>query len=200
MSRPSLLIYTKPPLMGLAKTRLAAGLGRTEARRIAGFLLSHTLRTVRASGCNVTLHVSPDRAAGQPGRFFRTSYRLRPQGPGTLGERLSRGFDEAPPGPVLFIGADAPGLTPALLRRAVRLLNRHDAVFGPAEDGGFWLLGLHKRPGATAPFAGVRWSGPHALSDVRANLPSSFRLGLLPVLQDVDEAKDWRQWTANNFH
>lgn len=194
MSRPSLLIYTKPPVMGLSKTRLARGLGRTEARRIAGYLLSHTLRTVRASGCEVTLHVAPDSAAGQPGRFARTPFHLRPQGPGSLGDRLARGFDEAPPGPVLFIGADAPGLTPALLRNALRLLARNDAVFGPAEDGGFWLFGLHKRIGARAPFADVRWSGPHAMQDVWANLPPHARVGLLPMLADIDEADDWYAW------
>jgi glycosyltransferase A (GT-A) superfamily protein (DUF2064 family) len=79
----------------------------------------------------------------------------------------------------------------------VRALRRHDAVFGPAEDGGFWLFGVNKHPGLPSLFDNVRWSGPHALADVRANLPSSARLSLLQTLQDIDDKNDWKRWSRN---
>jgi len=189
----TLLVYAKPPRMGLAKTRLAKGLGPAPARRIATFTLARTLQAARASGCAVTIYVAPDRAVRTPGGFG--GFGLAPQGPGGLTERLSRGLREAPPGPVMFIGADAPDLTAGHLRRAAAMLRRHDAVFGPARDGGFWLFGLHKRPGQTPPFDGVRWSGPYALADVRRRLPDGARVGLLEELIDIDEAADWRDWT-----
>lgn len=195
MTRARLLIYAKPPRMGLAKTRLATGLGRTAARRIAHFTLARTMRAVRGSGLEAVLYLAPDGALGETlGGIWPAGLPRRSQGSGTLTERLSRGLAEAPPGPVLFIGTDAPGISAALLRRAERLLARNDAVFGPASDGGFWLFGLNKRHGTPSPFANVRWSGPHAMQDVWSNLPANASVGLLPVLADIDEAGDWRAW------
>lgn len=199
MRPATLLVFAKPPRIGLSKTRLAKGLGKTAARRIAGFTLARTLKAARASGCAVTLLVSPDgliRQAGA-GRIF-ASMPLQPQGPGGLTKRLSLGLRNAPPGPVLFIGTDAPDMTAACLRRAARLLRRSDAVFGPALDGGFWLFGLNKGPRTRSPFHDVRWSGPHAMEDVRSNLPPMSRIGLLDPLIDIDEADDWRAWTRRD--
>jgi uncharacterized protein len=202
MMRPArLLIFAKPPRMGLAKTRLAAGMGRTEARRIAHFTLARTMRAVRASGLEAALYLAPDRALTETlGGIWPVSMPRFSQGSGTLTERLGKGLADSPNGPVLFIGTDAPDISAAHLRQAVRALRRRDAVFGPAEDGGFWLFGVNKRPGLPDPFHNVRWSGPHALADVRANLPLSCRPALLQTLQDVDEVTDWRKWSHNNFH
>ncbi|HBF90659.1 MAG: hypothetical protein CME99_04765 [Hyphomonas sp.] len=200
MRRARLLIYAKPPRMGLAKTRLAAGMGRTEARRIAHFTLARTMRAAAASGLDVSLYLSPDRALGEtlggllPPHLPRVS-----QGPGTLTEKLAKGLADSPNGPVMFIGTDAPDISPALLLRAERLLSRNDAIFGPATDGGFWLFGLNKRPGLPPMFENVRWSGPHAMADLRKNLPSGFRVALLPTLQDVDTKEDWKIWSADNL-
>lgn len=188
----TLFIFVKPPRIGLAKTRLARTLGRAEARRIAHFTLACTLRAAGASRLEAVLAIAPD--AHIHARLWPRAFARFAQGPGDLTERLTRAFKAAPNGPVFFIGADAPDLSPALLRAAGRTLNRHDAVFGPARDGGFWLFGLHKRARTPAPFGGVRWSGPHALSDVRDRLPSKARVGYLPTLTDIDEAEDWRDW------
>jgi len=195
MRPASLLVFVKPPRMGLSKTRLAKGAGQTAARRIAAFTLARTLRAARASGCEVAVYVAPDAAARrQSERRTFQGLPLRPQGPGGLTERLGRGLHAAPPGPVLFIGADAPDVTAGRLRRAAALLRRRDAVFGPARDGGFWLFGMHKRPGSRAPFDGVRWSGPHAMEDVWSRLPEGSRIGLLEPLIDIDEIADWKEW------
>ncbi|PKP83450.1 MAG: hypothetical protein CVT79_01205 [Alphaproteobacteria bacterium HGW-Alphaproteobacteria-18] len=191
----SLLIFAKPPRMGLSKTRLAEGLGPGEARRIASFTLAVTLRAAKASGLNVKVYTTPDGlAATQQGRAAFGGLPVRPQGPGTLTQRLERGFNEAPPGMVFFIGSDAPDITPGHLRSAVRGLMRHDAVFGPALDGGFWLFGMHKGPQTRSPFRRVRWSGPHAMEDVWSQLPEHARVWLLPPLIDIDAAPDWDNW------
>ncbi len=191
-TRATLFIFVKPPRIGVSKTRLARSLGRTEARRIASFTLAQTLRAARTANLQITLAIAPDseiHAAHWPRDFRRT-----PQGLGDLTDRLTRAFNAAPNGPVFFIGADAPDLSPAYLRAAQNALHRSDAVFGPARDGGFWLFGLHKKARTRAPFDGVRWSGPHALSDVRARLSASSRIAYLETLIDIDEAGDWRDW------
>lgn len=195
MTERTVLIFAKPPRMGLSKTRLAAGLGRTEAARIARFAMARTLRVTTDRRWQTVLYAAPDAALGEtlgglwPLRLARAS-----QGVGDLGDRLTRGLEDSPSGLVIFIGADAPDVTPALLWQAFSALKRHDAVFGPSTDGGFWLFGLNKRARTTSPFSPVRWSGPHAMDDVRANLPEAARVALLPTLIDIDEAEDWTNW------
>ena len=199
MPRPTLLVYAKPPRIGLAKTRLARGMGRAGARRIATFTQACTLRAASRSGCDVILYAAPDTTLREPASSLWPAHLpRRSQGHGTLGERLEKGWREAPPGPVLFIGTDAPDISTALLREAVRQLSRHDAVFGPAEDGGFWLFGMHKGPGARSPFRRVRWSSPHAMEDVWSHLPDHATIGLLPVLMDIDQLSDWRAWNRRD--
>lgn len=198
MRMATVLIFAKPPRMGLAKTRLARGLGSpTQARRIASMTLSRTLRTVSQVPARAILYIAPDHALTDPmGEPMHQRFTRRSQGDGDLTARLNRGLSEAPIGPVLFIGADAPDLSPKLLRRAVCSLHRHDSVFGPARDGGFWLFGLNKTSRTRSPFHDCRWSGPHAMEDVWRNLPESARVDVLPRLIDIDEAQDWRDWTA----
>lgn len=196
MKRTTLLIYAKPPRIGLAKTRLAKDLGGTESRRIAHFTMARTFNAARAEdGWGTRLYVSPDRAKHESvGGIWPAHIPRFSQGKGTLTHRLQRGLDEAPIGPVLFIGCDAPDLSSALLRGAIRTLQNNDAVFGPARDGGFWLFGINKTARTKSPFKGVRWSGPHAMEDVWSNLPEHAHVALLPMLIDIDDANDWKSW------
>ena len=88
----------------------------------------------------------------------------------------------------VLVGSDIPGLGPADIAAAFHALGRADAVFGPAEDGGYWLVGLGpRRP--ERPFAAVRWSTRHALADTLANFRGR-RLALLRRLRDGDTAAD----------
>lgn len=116
--------------------------------------------------------------------------RLFAQSRGDLGVRLRAALRATPRGPVVIIGADAPALRRRHIRAAFRSLERADAVFGPATDGGFWLVGLARRKPAPRLFENVRWSGPYALEDARASLPAGFAVGLLETLRDVDEPED----------
>ena len=120
MRRAHLLIYAKPPRIGLAKTRLARSLGsRAQARRIAMMTLSRTMRAALRGPWTPILYTAPDSALGEslggiwPARVMRKS-----QGLGDLTARLDKGLRETPPGPVLFIGADAPDISPGLIRRS----------------------------------------------------------------------------------
>jgi len=199
MRRAQLLIYAKPPRIGLAKTRLARSLGSpAQARRIAMMTLARTMRAAMHGAWTPILYTAPDSALSESlGGVWPAHLERRSQGQGDLTQRLNRGLHEAAPGPVLFVGADAPDLSPALIRRAIVALNTHDAVFGPASDGGFWLFGLNKTARNKSPFEPVRWSGPHAMADVRRNLPSGSKVAVLPTLIDLDEAEDWKSWNRD---
>lgn len=193
--KQTVLIFAKPPLIGLSKTRLARSLGKAEARRIARMTMARTLREVRDDRWETILYAAPDTyLADGFGRLWPQDLVRRSQGTGDLTARLNKGLSEASLGQVLFIGADAPDIRRSHIADAFRALKTHDAVFGPASDGGFWLFGLNKRSRTASPFAPVRWSGPHAMADVRANLGSDVQVAELPTLIDIDEAEDWWAW------
>lgn len=181
--------------MGFSKTRLAKSLSKTEAQRIARFSMNRTLRACRNPTWTVRLYTTPARVLKWSlGGLWRDDLERRDQGSGDLTDRLEKGLTEAPLGKVLFIGADAPDLNAAFLARAFKALDGHDAVFGPASDGGFWLFGLKKTVRTPSPFHKVRWSTEHALEDVRRNLPTPSSISYLPQLVDIDTADDWKTW------
>lgn len=105
---------------------------------------------------------------------------------------MARVLRELPPGPVVIVGSDIPGIGAAQVEQAFRRLGDHDWVLGPAGDGGYWLIGARRRPALRLPFQGVRWGGPHARADTLANLKRR-RVALLGELDDVDTGADLRR-------
>lgn len=193
----TLLIFAKPPRMGLSKTRLVRGLGAAEAMRIARWTTRQSIRAADDPRWQTILYAAPDKyLADTLGGLWPTSLPRASQGFGGLTERMNKGLGDAPTGAVLMVGTDIPDISSALIWRGFKALQAHDAVFGPAADGGFWLFGINKRTGTGSPFGNVRWSGPHAMADVRDNLPKHAAVALLPMLIDIDEAEDWATWRA----
>ncbi len=191
-----LVIMAKQPVMGRVKTRLAAAVGASEATRAYRVMLADILRRLAGDRRWITwLAVSPDWAARPACWQGDFKPRLIAQGPGELGRRMQSLMDRLPPGPAVIVGSDIPAIAPDDIARAFHALAGRDAVFGPASDGGYWLVGLARRR-PERPFAGVRWSSPDALADTRANL-SGCRVGLLRTLADIDTAEDHRAWRRN---
>ncbi|MEN9630523.1 MAG: hypothetical protein RJA10_3751 [Pseudomonadota bacterium] len=189
----TVIVFAKAPVAGLAKTRLAPALGAEGAAQLARRLLHHTVRQALAAGLGpVDLCVTPHQQhddftalAAHPG------LQLSDQGDGDLGARMARALERrlASSPAALLIGTDAPSLDAATLQQAARLLQSHDAVFGPAADGGYVLVGL-KRP-APELFDGMRWSHPAVMADTRQRLASAGLNHIeMPVLHDIDEPAD----------
>lgn len=194
--RPTLFVFLKPPRMGLAKTRLAHDIGPVEAQRINRYCHARAMRAARGGPWRTILAVAPDvMTTADPGGLWPERFERWPQGRGDLGDRLARAFRSAPPGPVAVIGTDAPDMSAQLIRRAFKRLQGHDVVFGPADDGGFWLFAagseLRRRGLAFSP---VRWSSPHAMADLVATLPAQSRIAQLPMLIDLDDAASLQKW------
>jgi rSAM/selenodomain-associated transferase 1 len=178
----------KLPVAGAVKTRLAREIGVAGATRFARHAAVALLQRVGFDRrWQTTLAVAPDH--GLRSRVWPRGMARMPQGGGDLGARMQRVFTSTPPGPVLIVGTDVPGIRPAHIAQAFRLLGRDEAVFGPAMDGGYWLVGLKRRPRVLRPFANVRWSSPHALADTLANL-AGRAVAFVATLSDVDDARD----------
>lgn len=193
----TLIIMLKLPQPGRVKTRLGRDLGMVGAAWWFRHQSARLLRRLRDPRWHIVLAVSPDNSV--PSTVWPADLPRIPQGRGDLGQRMAWMLAAMPPGPVCLIGADIPDISRTHIARAFAALGNHDAVFGPAMDGGYWLVGLkHPKRQPRDLFADVRWSSKHALSDSLATL-SGHRVAITDQLRDVDTAADLQKGTPNIF-
>jgi hypothetical protein len=186
------VLFVRAPERGRGKRRLARAIGDGAALAFERAMLALLLRRLgRDRRWRLRLAVTPERACRRR-RLWPQNLPVTGQGRGDLGVRMRRALMRCPPGPSLLVGSDIPALSAAHIAAAFRLLGRHDLVFGPAEDGGFWLYGARRSP-QPPPFGRVRWSGPEALADVLSTLPRRLSVGFAARLADVDDGQSYRR-------
>jgi len=186
------MVFAKAP--DEAKTRLIPALGAEGAAALHRRLVMHCLRAAGDSRLgSVELWCAPD--TSDP--FFRECERrlrisLRAQGEGDLGARMQRAFESAlvHAARAILVGSDIPALSAQYLRDAERALaGGDDVVIGPAEDGGYVLVGLSRCDPEL--FRGIPWGGPKVLPETRRRIAAlGWRLHELPALWDVDRPED----------
>lgn len=190
----TVILFARTSRLGRGKRRLARDAGDIAAWRFYRGAVARSTRIVaREAGWRGCVALDPSRATARPGPPFAPGpgRRLprRAQHGRDLGERMLHALREAPPGPVVLVGADIPDLSAPALRRALVACRAADLVFGPATDGGFWLIGCKRRPSPRM-FAGVPWSTDAALTAAMAAAPRAWRIRLVDRLADVDDASD----------
>lgn len=189
-------VFARAPVPGTAKTRLIPALGAVGAARLHRQLVLRTLRTAYGAGLGpVTLWCAPDSSH----RFFRAlrerGVRCREQTAGDLGERMRHALASTLPAPTLLIGSDCACLSPEHLRMAAHALQQgNDAVFLPAEDGGYALVGL-RVPAPKVLFEGIPWGGPEVMAVTRQRLSMLGYTWAEPaVVWDIDTPADLLRW------
>ncbi|HSQ59977.1 MAG TPA: TIGR04282 family arsenosugar biosynthesis glycosyltransferase [Acidobacteriota bacterium] len=192
----SVAVFAKAPVAGRVKTRLVPPLTHPEAAAIARACLEETLGRFPArvpAAWTLFLDGAPDEALRAVAA--RAGVAIAPQGEGDLGARLERAFRrlrEEGARRVVAIGADSPTLPPERIAEALEALRRSDAVIGPAEDGGYYLVGLSRDAGDL--FRETPW-GTGDVARVAAERARARGLGLerLPEWYDVDDAASLRR-------
>lgn len=185
-------VFARAPVLGQVKTRLAATIGDEAALDFYVTTLRRTVATLAADArWRTVLAVTPDESADDPS-FWPDGVERVPQGDGDLGQRMARFLAKAP---ALVVGSDIPGIEAKHIADAVTALRDHDLVLGPAEDGGFWLVGAAAPPPATI-FDNVRWSSEHTLADTLANL-GGHSVARVATLWDVDDEAGFRRWRGS---
>jgi uncharacterized protein len=178
-------VFARAPRLGTVKRRLAREVGARAALRFHRATLAGLLRRLCADRRFITvLAATPDRVRTR----WPSLVRAVAQGRGDLGARMQRALDRRRRGRVAIVGCDIPGIGADDVADAFRALGRAQACFGPAQDGGYWLVAVGPRRPAR-PFASVRWSTRHALADTLVNF-TGRSVALLRTLRDVDEAAD----------
>lgn len=197
--RPVAILFLKAPLIGAVKTRLAADIGapaawrfyRETAQRIGA-------RLARRPEWDLVVAAAPRRSARHLRRGLPRLGGLPciEQGEGDLGLRMARCLDRFAPRPRILFGADIPGIDADAIGRAFSLLRRSDLLFGPAEDGGFWLVGQRGPARCSRLFEGVPWSHAETLAATLRNVPRHRQVAFAGTLADVDDGAAWRAWNS----
>jgi rSAM/selenodomain-associated transferase 1 len=186
-------VFAKQPLPGHVKTRLAAETSPHWAANAAHAFLNDLLARLAAVAARRVLVFAPAGADAFFTDLVQGRFTLCPQAEGDLGQRMAafvRAQLQAGAEQIVLVGADSPTLPLAFIDEAFRQLEQTDVVFGPATDGGYYLLGCARR--LPPLFDGIAWGGPRVLLDsVACLLRSSWRLAVLPPWYDVDTLSDW---------
>jgi rSAM/selenodomain-associated transferase 1 len=182
--KTAVIVFSRAPVPGRVKTRLAARIGEWRAARLHLRLTRRALRTAREAGCGpVELHVTAPHAA------FDAHRRVFLQKGADLGERMYRALRRHRR--AILIGSDCPQLEPRDLRQAARLLCAgYRVVLSPTEDGGYALVAARGAPRAM--FEGIAWGTPGVLAQTAQRL-GAVRWRRLRVLRDVDRPEDLDQ-------
>jgi glycosyltransferase A (GT-A) superfamily protein (DUF2064 family) len=175
--------------LGFVKRRLARDIGQLPAWQFYRRTLRALAPRLAADARWQTYLATTGGKVRWPGRAP-----LIDQGGGSLGERMARLLHVLPVGPVVIVGSDIPGIERRHIAEAFKALGKCDTVFGPAGDGGYWLVGQARRRLIPKLFENVRWSTRHALHDTMTNLDQRHSSQLLEVLIDVDDGASYRAW------
>ena len=193
-----LIVFLKVPRLGTVKTRLARDIGHVNACAFYRTLVKTILnRFGTDKRWQRWIAITPDHDA-LPRNIRSGTWNIISQGGGDLGARMNRIMQCLPPGPAVITGSDIPGIRPHHIAKAFERLGNDDAVFGPATDGGYWLVGLKRRPTVPEIFMNVRWSSEHALADTLANFGIGQHIALLEELEDIDDGPAYHRWRNEN--
>lgn len=198
MSKNALIVFQKNAVAGKVKTRIAVTTGDQQALEIYQWLTARTHSVLRESGVETFLFFSEY----IPDSDIETlqGFHLKVQSSGDLGQRMSsafqnlysEGFDK-----VIIIGTDCPGLTALDLKNAFLMLDSCDLVFGPALDGGYYLLGT--RQFQPELFEDIPWSTDKVLELTLEKVDQiGLNYELMKVLSDIDTFEDWQKFTSQN--
>lgn len=190
-----LIIFVKAPRPGTVKTRLAREIG--EAAACAAYCrMVNDLRSNLARLEPVEIRFTPDDGEADVAQWLCPGWRLAPQGVGELGTRLQAAFSQAfasGSNRVVVIGSDCPTVTASDIELGWDELDQHDVVIGPAQDGGYWLVGL--RSSCPRLFQEISWSTPTVLVETLKKAEAAgLKVKIMQQRSDIDSPEDWKEF------
>ncbi len=191
--KPKLIVFCKEPAPSKVKTRMVPPLTHIQAAVLYDSFLKETLRLCsKTSGVQKILCFHPPKSSRYLDTLIDSSWDMQPQVGKNLGERLAHALEtNLKGGPALIVGTDCPSLPKDFIYAAIKALNHHKIVLGPAIDGGFYLLGLKSYYHGI--FNNISWSSQKTLGDLLRNIGSQkIKPFMLPRWYDIDDIEDFR--------
>src|SRR5919202_1795391 len=201
-ARECLIIFTRYPEPGKTKTRLIPVLGEEGAATLQRQMTEHKLAEVRKLQAFHPLSIEVHFAGGNEQLmqdWLGSNIIYRRQSEGDIGCRMASAFQASfgtGMNRVVLIGSDCPDLNAYLLAQAFQALEQHDLVLGPAQDGGYYLIGLHQL--FPELFTGISWSTAEVLKQTQSIAQKiELAVAYLPLLSDIDRPEDLSVWNSS---
>lgn len=188
INKNALIIFTRNPELGKCKTRLAKTIGNENALEIYKYLLQHTANVAVKTNADKFVFYSEEITENDI--WTKDNFNKKLQNGNDLGERMQNAFSELLNlgyKNVIIIGSDLYDLNETIVNEAFKYLNQHEFVIGPAEDGGYYLLGMKALE--TAIFQNKDWGSETVFEQTITNLKGK-NVKLIPVLNDIDTFED----------
>ncbi|MBK9247380.1 MAG: TIGR04282 family arsenosugar biosynthesis glycosyltransferase [Ignavibacteria bacterium] len=200
--KTSLLVFARYPHLGKVKTRLAASIGDVNAKEFYTSCAELTYQNMYSmtDEVDVTIYYSErldEYLMKDWVDMFSESNSIIPQSGNDLGERMKNAFmqtfDRFPHQSAIIIGTDTPDITPEIILQAKHLLESHDVVIGPANDGGYYLLGMNTLHASL--FESIDWSTPKVYEQtIQKAEKLNCNVAILEQLTDIDTVDDMQLW------
>ncbi len=183
-----LLIFTKNPIPGKCKTRLAKDIGENSALEIYRYLLQHTANMAQKVKADKYIYYSENIEKND--YFEEDKFRKKIQNGTDLGERMHNAFQEGfteKYSQIIIIGSDMLDISAQEINFAFKQLEKYKYVIGPAQDGGYYLLGMQQLHPTI--FKNKKWSSPSVFNETMHNLPKE-ETAVLAIKNDIDTLED----------
>lgn len=194
----TLLVFVKNPLAGKVKTRLGKSIGYPQAAKVYQQLLAHTKQQILGLKADVQIWYGD--FVNEADLWSNAGFSKHLQVQKDLGQRMKSAMEQAfqqGAQKVVIIGSDCPEISTAILNQAFETLQTKDAVIGPANDGGYYLLGFSKFHNL---FENIAWSTATVLPQTLAKLEAAqLSYGLLPQLVDLDNLEDLKKFPEYEY-
>ena len=197
MNKNKIIVFVKNAIPGKVKTRLAKTIGKDEALRVYLRLLAITKEEVLKVKAEKEVWYAWE--IGESDIWDEKYFKKRVQVEGDLGEKMKDAFKksfDSGDDKVVLIGSDCPTLTNEILEQAFTELNTSDLVFGPSEDGGYYLIGMSSYNPEV--LDEIDWSTEKVMEQTEAKArDNGIKLTKLKYLNDIDTEQDWKEYLAN---
>ncbi|MBI1975949.1 MAG: TIGR04282 family arsenosugar biosynthesis glycosyltransferase [Candidatus Omnitrophica bacterium] len=195
--RQALLVFMKYPVLGRVKTRIAKVWGDHQAMELHQEFIELTLRNVQSDEWEVLRFVA---LYGEEEMKPRAESAAFPQQGNDLGERLAHAFKQTFKKRyhrVVAIGSDSPWISIREIGEAFNGLQQNDLVLGPAEDGGYYLIGMSRY--LPEVFQGIHWGTPEVFQQTRAIIQQKkLSMAALPIGYDIDTIEDYERFVRES--
>tara|TARA_B100002052_G_scaffold322_1_gene309 strand:- start:2247 stop:2810 length:564 start_codon:yes stop_codon:yes gene_type:complete len=182
----NIYIFARRPEIGVGKTRLKKRIGKILGANFYHRNLSKLLRTLNSDNrINTSLYVTPDSATYNWPKYISYKIKRFPQGKGNIGNKMIRILNQNKEAKLL-IGSDIPHITLSVLNEAWKKLHNCNVLLGPAQDGGFWLIGFSKRTNIKNLFKNINWNRKDTLKQVKNNIHTKYKVLYTKTLKDID--------------
>ena len=186
MKKINLYIFSRRPEISVGKVRLKKKVGKIIGANIYLYNLLKTIRIFyKDKRINLKICVNPDKATKEWPRYIFPKIERIPQGKGDIGIKMWNiiNYDKKAK---IIIGGDIQNIRSQYIIDAWKKLKNLDIIFGPSEDGGFWLIGVSKIRKLNFIFHDIDWNADNTLSQVIFQIPPNISVGFANTLKDID--------------